>query len=87
MHCIKKMRLGITPVTGDDDKYTVQYPAYRSDIRHEVDIFEDALIGYGVDNVEMQLVPTMTVGLERPEERLGNMVRSVMSGPRKRMFS
>ncbi|MCP5104502.1 MAG: phenylalanine--tRNA ligase subunit beta [bacterium] len=80
IHCIKKMRLDITPRENDDDGFIVKYPAFRSDIRHEVDIFEDVLIGYGVDNVKMELVPTMTVGQERPEERLANMARAVMGG-------
>lgn len=80
MHCIRKMRLDVTPIKNDDDKYTVGYPVFRSDIRHEVDIFEEVLIGYGVDNVEMQLVPTMTVGQERPEEKIANMVRTIMNG-------
>ncbi len=79
-HCIKKMRLDVLPAQKDDDRFMVQYPAFRSDIRHEVDVFEDALIGYGVDNVQMELVPTMTVGRERPEEVIANLVRSVMSG-------
>jgi phenylalanyl-tRNA synthetase beta chain len=79
---IRKMRLNVLPndKKKDNDSYIVEYPAYRSDIRHEVDIFEDALIGYGIDKVPMKLVPTMTVGLERPEEKIGNMVRSVMNG-------
>lgn len=77
---IHKMRLAVTPFDNDDDKFTIQYPAYRSDVRHEVDIFEDVLIGYGVENVEMVLVPTMTVSRERPEERTANMVRTVMMG-------
>lgn len=80
MRCIRKMRLDVTPDEKNDDKFVVQYPAFRSDIRHEVDIFEEVLIGYGVDNVKMELVPTLTVGLERPEEHIGNLVRSVMTG-------
>lgn len=79
-HCIQKMRLNITPKKSSNDKYIVDYPVFRSDIRHEVDIFEEVLIGYGVDNVEMQLVPTMTVGQERPEEQTANTVRSIMNG-------
>ncbi|MFC2156019.1 phenylalanine--tRNA ligase subunit beta [Acidobacteriota bacterium] len=78
--CIEKMRLNVIPVKKDDDRFIVQYAAFRSDIRHEVDIFEEALIGYGVDNVKMELVPTMTVGRERPEEVIANLVRSVMAG-------
>lgn len=78
---IRKMRLNVEPKDKKDkDKYLVEYPVYRSDIRHEVDIFEDVLVGYGVDRVEMKLVPNMTVGQERPEERMANTVRSIMTG-------
>ncbi len=78
---IRKMRLNVEPKDKKDkDKYLVEYPVYRSDIRHEVDIFEDVLVGYGVERVEMKLVPNMTVGQERPEERMANTVRSIMTG-------
>ncbi|UCH92249.1 MAG: phenylalanine--tRNA ligase subunit beta, partial [Candidatus Aminicenantes bacterium] len=77
---IRKMRLNVQPKDKGKDKYVVEYPVYRSDIRHEVDVFEDVLVGYGVDRVSMKLVPTLTVGRERPEERMANTVRSIMTG-------
>jgi phenylalanyl-tRNA synthetase beta chain len=81
LNSIRKMRLNVQPKDKKDkDKYMVEYPVYRSDIRHEVDIFEDVLVGYGVDRVEMKLVPSMTVGQERPEERIASTVRSIMTG-------
>jgi len=75
---IHKMRLAVSQQ--DNDKYIVEYPAYRSDLRHEVDVFEDVMIGYRLDRVPMRLVPTNTVGKERPEEHLANMVRNIMTG-------
>ncbi len=80
VRCIKKMRLSVDAVGKGEDKFIVHYPPFRSDIRHEVDIFEDVLVGYGVGNVKMELVPTMTVGQERPEERIAGMARSAMFG-------
>lgn len=79
---IQKMRMDVFPVENstDGDKYNVRYPVYRSDIRHEVDVFEDILIGYGLNRIPMKLVPNLTVGQERPEERIGNMVRNIMTG-------
>lgn len=80
-HCIRKMRLDIRPAASlENQDYIVSYSTYRSDIRHEVDIFEDAVIGYGIARVPLKLVPTMTVGMERPEERIANRARSVMTG-------
>jgi phenylalanyl-tRNA synthetase beta chain len=82
VNCLRKMRLDVRlqDSSRDQDKYLVDYPVYRSDVRHEVDIFEDVLVGYGVDRVPLKLVPGMTVGHERPEERLSNRVRSIMTG-------
>jgi phenylalanyl-tRNA synthetase beta chain len=81
-HCLQKMRLDVRlqDKSQGNDKYLVDYPVYRSDIRHEVDIFEDVLVGYGVERVPMKLVPGMTVGHERPEERIANRVRNIMTG-------
>lgn len=74
---LTRMRL---TVTGDGPDYLVDYPAFRTDIKHEVDIFEDLAIGYGYQNIEPILVRTMTVGQQRPEEILSNQVRTAMLG-------
>ncbi|HNT64409.1 MAG TPA: phenylalanine--tRNA ligase subunit beta [bacterium] len=75
---IRKMRLNVEHQQGD--QYQVFYPPFRTDIRHEVDIFEDLAIGYGFGAIEPRLVPTMTIAQERPEERLSNLVRDAMIG-------
>ncbi|MGE5341969.1 MAG: phenylalanine--tRNA ligase subunit beta [Candidatus Omnitrophota bacterium] len=85
VHCIRKMRLNVLALNSNQDqenpdKYRVEFPTYRSDIRHEVDVFEDIVIGYHLGRIPMKLVPTNTVGLERPEEKNANMVRSAMTG-------
>jgi phenylalanyl-tRNA synthetase beta chain len=59
---------------------TVSYPAYRTDIRHMVDLFEDVAIGYGYANIEPRLVRSMTVGTPRSEETLSDRVRQVLIG-------
>jgi phenylalanyl-tRNA synthetase beta chain len=58
----------------------VLFPAYRTDIRHMVDLFEDVAIGYGYANIEPRLVRSMTVGTPRPEEVLSERVRQVLIG-------
>ena len=58
----------------------VLYPAYRTDIRHMVDLFEDVAIGYGYANIEPRLVRSMTVGTPRPEETLSDRVRQILIG-------
>jgi phenylalanyl-tRNA synthetase beta chain len=59
---------------------SVLFPAYRTDIRHMVDLFEDVAIGYGYANIEPKLVRSMTVGTPRPEETLSDRVRQVLIG-------
>jgi len=58
----------------------VSYPAFRTDIRHEVDLFEDLAIGYGYENIQPKLVPSLTIGEARKEELLSQMVREAMLG-------
>jgi phenylalanyl-tRNA synthetase beta chain len=78
---LRKMRFDVTP-TGSNGKgrFTVSYPAYRTDIRHMVDLFEDVAIGYGYANIEPRLVRSMTVGTPRPEETLSDRVRQILIG-------
>ncbi len=59
---------------------SVLFPAYRTDIRHMVDLFEDVAIGYGYANIEPRLVRSMTVGTPRPEETLSDRVRQILIG-------
>ena len=58
----------------------LQVPAYRSDIMHDYDIFEDVAIGYGYHNISPRLVPSMTVGSHQPIEELSTTARRVMTG-------
>lgn len=74
---LKKMRFS---VEGDGPQYKVGYPAYRTDMKHEVDVFEDLAIAYGYTNMPMHLIPTMTIAKERIEEKLAQSARSVMLG-------
>lgn len=74
---LEKMRM---TATKENELYEVLYPAYRTDIRHQVDVFEDIAIGYGYENIEPKLVPNITIGNGRPEEELSQLVRSVMIG-------
>ncbi len=72
-----KMRLNVEP---KKDVYEVSYPAFRSDIRHEVDLYEDLAIGYGFKNIQTKLVPSLTIGEARKEEEISQMVREAMTG-------
>jgi phenylalanyl-tRNA synthetase beta chain len=77
---LRKMRFDVTPAKKDEGRFEVSYPAYRTDIRHMVDLFEDVAIGYGYGNIEPRLVRSMTVGTPRPEEVLSDRVRQIFIG-------
>jgi len=74
---LARMRYG---VRREGDRLVLQIPAYRSDIMHEYDVFEDVAIGYGYHNIKPRLVPSMTVGSHQPVEELSATVRRVMTG-------
>jgi len=77
MGYLRKMRLDVEPA---GDVHRVTYPAFRTDIRHEVDLFEDLAIGYGYDRIEPEMVRSLTIGRARPEEEISGMVRQAMLG-------
>jgi phenylalanyl-tRNA synthetase beta chain len=77
---LRKMRFDVEPVSDGKGRYTISYPAYRTDIRHMVDLFEDVAIGYGYANIKPRLVRSMTVGTPRPEETLSERVRQILIG-------
>jgi len=73
-------RMGHEVERGDGDVLHVDVPAYRNDILHPRDLMEDAAIAFGYHNIEPVLVPTMTVGGERAEERTLRIARQAMCG-------
>ena len=77
---LRNMRFDVKPIEGSNDRFLVSYPAYRTDIRHMVDLFEDVAIGYGYANIEPKLVRSMTVGTPRAEEIVSDRVRQILIG-------
>jgi phenylalanyl-tRNA synthetase beta chain len=74
---LERMRYGARMESGS---IMLEVPAYRADIMHEYDIFEDVAISYGYRNIKPQLVPSMTVGSHQPIEELSTTARRVMTG-------
>ena len=62
------------------DSLECEYPAYRQDILHPVDVIEDALISYGYRNIEPLPMKIATAGEERPETRKAETVRDACIG-------
>ncbi|BBM83084.1 phenylalanine--tRNA ligase subunit beta [Candidatus Uabimicrobium amorphum] len=74
---LEKMRFR---VDGRFPNYEIYYPGFRTDIKHEVDIFEDLGIAYGYHNIQPKMVETLTVAQARPEELISEKARQIMLG-------
>jgi len=74
---LERMRFG---ARADGDRVQVQVPAYRADIMHSWDIFEDAAKAYGFDQLEARLPQTVTVGRAHPSEVRKGEIREILAG-------
>lgn len=77
---LRRMRLDAAAVNGDSNRFSVRFPALRTDFKHMVDVFEDLAIGFGYKNIVPSLASQATTGLGRPEEDASEPVRSVLLG-------
>ncbi|MBI4393640.1 MAG: phenylalanine--tRNA ligase subunit beta [Euryarchaeota archaeon] len=73
------MRMG-HGVTIKGTRATIDVPAYRTDIMHEVDLVEELAVGIGYWNLSAAPARSVTYGRERPEERLAGRLREVLTG-------
>jgi len=78
MQCLERMRFGAQPLS--DDAIEVSVPAYRADIMHDYDIFEDVAIGYGYERIASALPETMTIGEEHHTSLAKADLRDIMVG-------
>jgi phenylalanyl-tRNA synthetase beta chain len=74
---LEKMRLG---AKANGSRVEVLVPAYRADIMHSWDIFEDAAKGYGYDKLAAELPETVTVGRPHFTEVRKSEVRELLVG-------
>lgn len=75
--CLERMRFGANALGRNVE---VQVPAYRADIMHSWDIFEDAAKAYGYDKLAAELPKTVTVGKPHASEVRKAEIREVMTG-------
>ena len=62
------------------EKIIAEYPGYRQDILHEVDVIEDILISYGYDKFNPLPIELVTTGKERPETLKADLAREICIG-------
>ncbi len=59
---------------------TVEIPAWRTDILHEVDLIEDVAIAYGYDNFIPEIPKISTIGQEDSKEIIKRKISEILSG-------
>lgn len=75
---IEKMRYAFLGEENGDIR--VKAPFYRSDLMHEVDLFEDLAIGFGYDRLEPHLPSIETSGETHPLEEISKVARKTLTG-------
>lgn len=63
-----------------NSKDYVLIPAYRADILHEVDVFEDVAIAYGFDNFQEEIPQVATIGDEDQFEKFKHKISNLLTG-------
>ncbi|MBM3230458.1 phenylalanine--tRNA ligase subunit beta [Candidatus Pacearchaeota archaeon] len=62
------------------DKGTIEYPPWRTDIMHEVDLIEDLAIAYGYEKITPEVPSFATTGSESPQRRQEQKISSLLIG-------
>jgi phenylalanyl-tRNA synthetase beta chain len=74
--CLKRMRFD----AHDNGKTcSVAIPCYRTDIRHEYDLIEDAAIAFGYKNLKPKKICAFTIGSILPVERKKQQIREALA--------
>jgi phenylalanyl-tRNA synthetase beta chain len=76
-NCLKKM--GFNAIESKDS-VTVEIPAWRADILHDIDLVEDVAVGYGFDKFETEFPSKLTFGKTLPNYDLYQGLRQIMIG-------
>ena len=79
-NCIKLLKKMRFDAFMSEENIQVSIPPFRTDIMHEYDLIEDIAIAYGYHNIEPALIPTMTIGTERPLEKASARLRNCVLG-------
>ncbi|MDP4039183.1 MAG: phenylalanine--tRNA ligase subunit beta [Candidatus Pacearchaeota archaeon] len=58
----------------------VKVPAWRTDIIHEVDIFEDIAIAYGYDKLIPEIPNISSIGYESKENKIKSKITEILTG-------
>jgi len=79
---LQKMRYNVKPIPEMQaaQSLEIEAPAYRSDLMHVVDVYEDIAIAYGYNRFEPEVPGLPTAGKVAAEVRLANKIRELCVG-------
>lgn len=72
-------RMGLE-ARADGNTITVKCPEYRNDFLHPVDVVEDVMIGYGLENFVPTIPKDFTVGRLTDAEEMSRKIKDIMVG-------
>jgi phenylalanyl-tRNA synthetase beta chain len=78
--CLLKSRLGVIHDTTKSGRIMCTVPRYRTDIFHQIDIVEEAAIGYGIFNLQPTMPLSKTSGKKSELTWLFNAIREILTG-------
>jgi phenylalanyl-tRNA synthetase beta chain len=64
----------------DDNVLKVYIPSYRIDILHKIDLVEEIVISYGLENIGIEYVPSIRRGSLDKETVIMRQIRDLMNG-------
>ena len=64
----------------DGTKVIAECPVWRNDFLHAVDVVEDVMIGYGLENFAPELPSDFTIGRLSPVEEFSRKVKGILVG-------
>ncbi|MCK5624350.1 phenylalanine--tRNA ligase subunit beta [Candidatus Pacearchaeota archaeon] len=76
----KQLKNLIEKMGHDYSKETVEIPAWRTDILHEVDLIEDVAIAYGYENFIPEIPEVSTIGQENQREIIKKKISELLIG-------
>ncbi|MGQ9678591.1 MAG: phenylalanine--tRNA ligase subunit beta [bacterium] len=77
---LQLMRYGVAKVEKDQKTVEVLIPAYRADVLHAWDIFEDIAIAYGYHRLPQRLIQTVTTSVPLAMEEVSQLCRRILTG-------
>ncbi|MBS3057698.1 MAG: hypothetical protein J4415_03675 [Candidatus Diapherotrites archaeon] len=77
---VKLLRNARYNASAKGKKVIAEYPAYRQDILHPIDVIEDIIIAYGYDRIAPAEVKIATTGNELAQNKIENACREVCVG-------